>query len=112
MATISEMESMLDEFGAPNEEALRTIKRSVFALKCRDGYFNGKLDEFESWAKIGLSTRKFQRWGVDSQTFRSKRPEHGTATHSGVAYFSAAIAITTVCSGLAPPRQLNVMPLI
>jgi hypothetical protein len=65
LATIAEMESFLDEFGSPNEEALRTIKRSVFALKCRDGYFNGKLDEFESWAKIGLSTRKFQRWGVE-----------------------------------------------
>ena len=65
LATISEMESFLDEFGAPNDAALRTIKRSVFALKCRDGYFNGKLDEFESWAKIGLSTRKFQQWGVD-----------------------------------------------
>ena len=65
LATISEMESFLDEFGAPNEAALRTIKRSVFALKCRDGYLNGKLDEFESWAKIGLSTRKFQQWGVD-----------------------------------------------
>jgi hypothetical protein len=65
LATISEMESILDGFGAPNEEALRTIKRSVYALKCRDGYFNGKLDEFESWAKIGLSTRKFQQWGLD-----------------------------------------------
>ena len=61
LATISEMESILDGFGAPNEEALRMIKRSVFALKCREGYFNGKLDEFESWAKIGLSTRKFQQ---------------------------------------------------
>ena len=33
LATISEMESFLDGFGAPNEEALRAIKRSVFALK-------------------------------------------------------------------------------
>ena len=63
LAAITEMESTLDGFGAPNEEALRTIKRSVFALKCRNGYFNGKLDEFESWAR-SVSAHESSNGGV------------------------------------------------
>lgn len=62
LAAFDEMQSLVDGFGAPNDEALRIIKRYVHALSWGHD-FEGTLGEFETWAKIGLSTRKSQRWG-------------------------------------------------
>ena len=60
LAAIDEIELLIDTFGAPNEDALRTIKNHVFALETGDAYFNEKLASVESWAKIGFSVRKSQ----------------------------------------------------
>jgi len=65
LAAIDEIKTLIDEFGSPNEGALRTIKSHVFALETSDNSFNEKLASVESWAKIGFSVRKFQRLGLD-----------------------------------------------
>lgn len=64
-AAINELESLIDEFGSSNEYALQRIKQNVSALKCGTGDFSGKLSDFEIWAKIGFSQRKFRGWGLD-----------------------------------------------
>jgi hypothetical protein len=61
LTVIDEMESLVNEFGAPNEEGLRIINRHIRALNWGHD-FEGTLGEFESWAKIGLSARKWKRW--------------------------------------------------
>lgn len=62
---IGEMQTLIDGFGTPNADALKAIKRHIFALRTDAGYLNEKLGSLETWANIGFSTRKYQRWGLD-----------------------------------------------
>jgi hypothetical protein len=58
LAAISEIESLIERFGSPDEQALRRIKSLTLDLEGDDNYFNEKLGELRNCAMIGFSTRK------------------------------------------------------
>lgn len=63
LAAISEIESLIERFGSPDEQALRRIKALTLGLEGDNNYFNEKLGELRNWATIGFTTRKFLKHG-------------------------------------------------
>lgn len=70
LGIIAALEELTKRFGCPDEDAMRTIEKNVFALSSQwsgTAYFREKLGAYRDWAKIGLSTRKFEKFpgGLD-----------------------------------------------
>jgi hypothetical protein len=61
---VDEIQTLIEGFGAPNEQALNRLKHLVSSLRdtLTGEYVTEKLDHLEHWAAIGFSTKEFSRF--------------------------------------------------
>jgi len=74
LAAVDEIESLIEGFGSPDEQALRRLKSLVSSLRYssrNDGYFREKLGSLEVWADIGFSTRKLAKYSGGARQVRT-----------------------------------------
>ena len=63
-AAVNEIQTLIEGFGAPNDQALNRLKHLVSSLRdaLTSEYETEKLDHLEHWAAIGFSTKGFARF--------------------------------------------------
>lgn len=61
---VNEIESLSEGFGWADQQALSTIKKKLFTLRCNGPSLIGeKLTSIEEMAKIGFSERRHENYG-------------------------------------------------
>jgi hypothetical protein len=63
-AAVNEIQILIEDFGAPNDQALIRLRHLVSSLRdvLTGEYVTEKLDHLEHWAAIGFSTNGFARF--------------------------------------------------